>query len=345
VGLAFQQADLKGKVTSGITDSLMKKSFTNILPTARFQYNFSKFKSLAVNYTASTNQPTMSQLQPVPDNSNSLNIKEGNPDLKQEYNHTIMGHLNLLSPFKNRNLFFFFNGQFTKNKITNYDVLDSLAVKRTKPVNVNGVYNISSEISYSRPVLFLKGTIELSSSAAFLKTKQFINKVPNNIKTFSVGPSIRLNMAPTNKLDIAVGAAFNRNRATYSLQPSLNNTYLSQEYNASIDWELPKRFFMSTDFAYTINSQRSAGFNYKVPLWNAAISKQMLKFNRAELKLAAHDLLDKNIGISRSSNSNYIEDSRVLTLRRFFSLSFTYSLNKVGLNNGNSGDGMRVIRG
>jgi len=345
VGLAFQQADLKGKVISGTNDSLMKKTFTNVLPTARFQYNFSKFKSLAINYTASTNQPGMSQLQPVPDNSNSLNIKEGNPDLKQEYNHTINGHLNLLSPFKNRNLFFFFNGQFTKNKITNYDVLDSFGVKRTRPVNVNGVYNISSEISYSRPVRFLKGNIELSSSIAFLRTKQFINTAPNNIRTFSVGPSVRLDMSPTNKLDITLGASFNRNRATYSLQSSLNNTYLSQDYSASVDWELPKRFFFSTDFTYSINSQRSAGFNYKVPLWNAAISKQMLKFNRGELKLSAHDLLDKNIGISRSSNSNYIEDSRVLTLRRFFSLSFTYSLNKVGLNNSNSGGGMRMIRG
>ena len=343
VGLAFQQADLKGKVISGINDSLMKKTFTNVLPTGRFQYNFSKFKSLAINYTASTNQPGMSQLQPVPDNSNSLNIKEGNPDLKQEYNHTIMGHLNLISPFKNRNLFFFFNGQFTKNKITNYDVLDSFGVKRSRPVNVNGVYNISSEISYSRPVRFVKGNIELSSTVAFLKTKQFINKAPNNIKTFSIGPSVRLDMNPTNKLNIAVSASFNSNRASYSLQSALNNTYLSQEYSTSVDWELPKRFFFSTDFTYSINSQRSAGFNYKVPLWNAAISKQVLKFNRGEIKLAARDLLDKNIGISRSSNSNYIEDSRALTLRRFFSLSFTYSLNKVGLNNGNSAGGMRII--
>ena len=33
-----------------------------------------------------------------------------------------------------------------------------LGVRRTKPVNVNGVYNINSNISYSMPVRFLKGT-------------------------------------------------------------------------------------------------------------------------------------------------------------------------------------------
>lgn len=343
LGLAFQQAGLKGKIISGTTDSLIKKTFANLLPSARFQYNFSKFKSLSVNYTASTNQPGISQLQPVPDNSNALNIKEGNPDLKQEYIHTLMGHMNLVSPFKNRNLFFFLNAQFTKNKITNYDLLDQFGVKRTRPVNVNGVYNIGSEISYSRPVRFLKGTIELSSTARLARTKQFINTAINNIKTFSAGPFIRLDMNPAKKLNVAAAAGFEYNRSTYSLQSALNTTYLSQEYNASVDWELPKRFFFSTDFTYTINTQRSAGFNFKVPLWNASISKQMLKFNRGELKFAVRDLLNKNIGINRSSNSNYIEDSRVLTLRRFFALSFTYSLNKVGLNNGGGGGGMRII--
>jgi hypothetical protein len=78
-------------------------------------------------------------------------------------------------------------------------------------------------------------------------------------------------------------------------------------------------------------------------LWNASISKQMLKYNRGELKFAARDLLDKNIGISRNTNNNYIEDSRVLTLRRFFLLSFTYSLSKTGLNNAGGGGGMRII--
>lgn len=343
VGLAYQQANLKGKIISGLTDSVLAKSFSNLLPSARFQYNFSKFKFLAINYGTSTNQPAMSQLQPVPDNSNPLNIREGNPDLKQEYIHNMVAHLNLVSPFKNRNLFFFMNAQFTQNKITNSDVLDSLGVKYSKPVNVDGVYNINSEISYGRPLRFLKGNINISSNMALLRTKQYINKAANTIRNFAVGPSVRLDMNPRKNLNITVDAGFNRNRTNYSLQPASGNTYLSQEYGASVDWQLPKRFFFSSDFTYTINSQRSAGFNYKLPMWNASISKQIMKFNRGEIKLAARDLLDKNLGINRSSNSNYIEDSRVLTLRRFFTLSFTYSLNKVGLNNSGGGGGMKII--
>jgi hypothetical protein len=341
-GANWQQAELEGKIISGNKDSLISKIFRNVLPNARFQYNISRFKSFSLTYNTNTNQPAMAQLQPVPDNSNSLNIREGNPDLKQEYNHTIQANLNLLSPYKNKNLFMFMTAQFTQNKIVNYDTISRLGIKRTRPVNVNGVYNINSNISYSMPVRFLKGSVEISSNTGLFKTKQFINTAGNDIKTFSIGPDLRLDMNPTDKLNVSIGAGFNYNKTKYSLQAALNTNYLSQEYNASLYWEMPKGFFFSTDFNYIINSQRASGFNIKVPLWNASISKQMLKFNRGELKISAGDLLNKNISISRNTNNNYIEDSRLLTLRQFFLLSFTYSLSKTGLNNAGGG-GMRII--
>jgi hypothetical protein len=236
----------------------------------------------------------------------------------------------------------FLTMQATQNKIVNDDVVSPLGIKTTKPVNVNGVYTVNSSLSYSMPVRLLKGTVELNTNGGVFKTKQFINGVGNDIKTNSIGPELRFDMNPNEKLNLGLGAGFNYNKTKYSLQPALNTDYLSQEYNASVDLELPKGFFFGTDFTYTINSQRAAGFNTKVPLWNASISKQVLKFNRGELKVSARDLLNKNIGISRNTNNNYIEDSRVLTLRRFFLLSFTYSLSKTGLNNAGGG-GMRVI--
>jgi hypothetical protein len=341
-GVTWQQAELEGKIISGTKDSTISKTFHNWLPNARFQYNFTRFKTFTLSYNTSTNQPTMSQLQPVPDISNPLNIRDGNPDLKQEFMHTVQGNLTLVSPYKNKNLFLFFTLQSTQNKIVNYDTVNQLGVKRTKPVNVNGVYNLNSNISYSIPVRFLKGTVELSSRTGYFKSKQFINGSGNDIKTLSFGPELRLDMNPTEKVNVAIGASVSYNNTRYSLRPELNTKNISQEYNASADWQLPKKFFLSTDFTYTINSQRAAGFNLEVPIWNASISKQFLKYNRGELKLSARDLLNKNIGVSRTTNNNYIEDSRVLTLQRFFQLSFTYSLSKTGLNNAGGG-GMRVI--
>lgn len=348
IGASWQQAELEGKIISGIKDSLISKTFRNILPNARFQYNFTRFKNISLSYNTATNQPTMAQLQPVPDNSNALNIREGNPDLKQEYNHTLQVNLHLISPYKNKNLFAFFTFRATENKIVNYDSVNlQTGVRKTRPVNVNGVYNLNTNISYSLPVKWLKGTVEFSSNISQNRGKQLINDaagkiLTNTINTWTLGPDLRLDMTFKDKLNIGLGTGLSYYNTRYSVAGSTNTNYLSQEYNFSLDWEMPKKFFFSTDFTYIINSQRAAGFNTKVPLWNASISRQMLKFNRGELKLGVRDLLNENIGISRNTNNNYIEDSRVLTLRRFFLLSFTYSLSKTGLNN-SGGGGMRMI--
>ena len=343
MGLSWQQAELEGRIISGNKDSVIGKTFCNWLPNARFQYNFSKFRTLSLTYNTSTNQPSVSQLQPVPDNSNPLNIREGNPGLKQEFSHALQANLNLLSPYKNRNLFFFITFQSTRNRIVNYDTLTALGVKVSRPVNVNGVYNLNSNISYSLPVRWLKGSFEVRANTGLSRNKQFINGKGNTINTVSIGPALRLDMNPTEKINWTLEASMGLNRSGYSLQPAQDAKYLSQEYSTSVDWQLPKQYFFSTEFTYSVNSQRAAGFNLRVPLWNASISKQFLKYNRGELKLGVNDLLNRNVGISRNTNNNYIEDSRVLTLRRFFLLSFTYSLTKSGLGTGGGAGNMRVI--
>ncbi len=285
----------------------------------------------------------MSQLSPVPDISNPLNIKDGNPDLKQEYSHSATLNFMSVNPFRNKNLFAFFTVRQTNNKIVNYDTIDALGIKRTRPVNVDGVYSVNGSVSLGLPVRFLKGTVNISSNVGYDKGKQFINGSGNTIKTLTLGPSVLLDMSPTDKFDLSLNAGVSYNKSAYSLQSNLNTTYFSQNYGADVNWQLPKSFYFNTEFTYTINNRLAEGFNLRVPLWNASISKQFLRYNRGELKLTAFDLLNENVNISRTSNQNYIDDSRVKTLQRYFLLSFTYSLSKMGLGPATPAGGMRII--
>jgi hypothetical protein len=151
-------------------------------------------------------------------------------------------------------------------------------------------------------------------------------------------------MSPTEKLDISLSAGVSYSNSKYSIQLTKNSKYFNQEYLTDIGWQLPRGFFFASDFVYTITNQYSTAFNTKVPLWNASIAKQMLRYKRGELKFSAHDLLGKNTHTSRSTNQNYIEDTRVNSLRRFFMVSFTYSLSKTGLNDAGSGGPKRIMR-
>ena len=343
IGVTWQNADLNGTIKSGSKDSVITKSFYNILPNARFQYNFTRFKNLQVDYRASTNQPSVSQLQPVPDISNPLNIKLGNPDLKQEFTHRINVNYTGMNPFRNKSFFWFSSYSFTNNKIVNFDVLDSFGRKTTTYINVNGVYNLNNDISLGWPLRFLKATMNFNTGVGYSKSIQFINAFRNNIYNISIDPSVEISKSFKDKFDLTLSGGFTYNKAKYSLQSSLNNNYLTQDYGVDVGWQLPKNFYLSTDFQYTISSQRSAGYNAKVPLWNASFSKLFLKYNRGELKLSVYDLLDENKAIVRNTNANYIEDQSNRVLKRFFLLGFTYSLNKMSANAGGPGGKGNII--
>ncbi|RYY13934.1 MAG: hypothetical protein EOO04_31065, partial [Chitinophagaceae bacterium] len=331
-GINAQQADLEGMVISGTKDSVVEQRFRNLLPNARIQYNFTRYKNLTLTYTTSTNQPNMAQLQPVPDISDPLNIKAGNPDLKQEYTHALQLNMTSINPFRNKNLFLFLTFNQTANKIVNNDVIDSYGVKTTIPVNIDGVKSLNGRASLGLPVRSLHGSINISSDITYNKGKQFINNTPNEIINLNLGPQVRLDMTFGGKLFVSAAAELRYSNTSYSLASARDAVFIIQEYSADIQWEMPAGFFMNTSYTYTVNTQQADGFNTRFPLWNASLSKQFLRYRRGELKLTAFDLMNKNVGISRTANQNFIEDKRVNNLQRFFMLSFTYSLSKNAAN-------------
>ncbi|MEO7265250.1 MAG: hypothetical protein ABIW38_10075 [Ferruginibacter sp.] len=68
------------------------------------------------------------------------------------------------------------------------------------PVNVNGVYNLNANINYSFPVKSLRLYAEISSRVGYYSGKQFINASANNIKAFSFGSEISLDINPHKNL-------------------------------------------------------------------------------------------------------------------------------------------------
>jgi hypothetical protein len=106
---------------------------------------------------------------------------------------------------------------------------------------------------------------------------------------------------------------------------------------------LPLNIVLNQSFNYAINTGRAEGFNTAIPIWNASFSKFFLKNKRAEIKMSAFDLLNKNIGINRNVSQNQIVDRSYNVISQYFMLTFTYSLQKSGLGGGARPGGM-IIR-
>ena len=337
VGSSFQAATLRS--TNNTNGNIIEQRFSDFLPSASIQYKLSSTKNLSFSLNTSTTQPSTAQLQPIADVSDPLNTSTGNPNLKRSYTQSL--NLNFFSTniYTQRNFFAFLSATKINNAIVNSDVIQPNGARLSMPVNADGQYFVFGSVNAGFPIKKIKSRIDIGISANYNRNIAFLNGARNDIGNLGIGPSLGYNFAKDGLMDINANARLSISRATYTLQPRLNTNYLQQTYNVEMNNYLPLGFLMNNSFNYVINSGRADGFNTKVPFWNASLAKGFMKNKRAEIKLTVYDLLNQNIGINRTANQNYIEDTRYNVLQRYFLLSFTYRLHKAAAGGG----GARII--
>jgi hypothetical protein len=327
IGTSFQEAKLNSYDNSKGT--LISQTFSDVLPNASLTYKIASSRTVSVNYSTSTTQPSTTQLQPVEDVSDPTNSYKGNPNLKRSYAQSVSVNYFSTNMYTQRNFFAFLSMSKTDNAITNADVQTG-NLRTSMPVNVNGNYLIFGSINAGFPLKKLKSRLDIGIGTNFIHNNSFVNGTPNAIDNMSISPNLTYNFFLDGKMDITANARLGISKAKYSAQPQINSNYLQQSYGFDMTNYLPWGLIVNNNLNYSINSGRADGFNTTVGYWNASIAKAFLKNKRAEIKLSAFDLLNQNQGISRSANQNYLEDTRYNVLQQYFQLGFTFRLNKAG---------------
>ena len=330
-GFSLQNTNLKGENVSKQTK--LSQDFQDILPTATFQYNFSQTKNLNINYRTSTQQPSITQLQPVLDQSNINYQSIGNPDLKRSYVHNLNLRYFASKILAQKNFFATLNASTTNNSIVNRDSVLPSRVILSKPVNVNGAYRINGSLNYGFGIKKIYSRFNFGINGGFNNNISYANGLLNTIVTKSAGPSFSYTFQLEEVIDIDLSSRYSFSKTNNAINAGLNTNFLTKVFSADVTNYLPFNFILNQSMNYTVNSGRAAGFNTAVPIWNASISKYFMKNKRAELKMSAFDLLNKNIGISRNVSQNQIVDQEYNVISQYFLLSFTYSLQKSGLAN------------
>ena len=337
-GFSIQNAMLNGINNSANTK--INQEFKDILPSAMFQYNFSQTKNLNFNYRTSTNQPSLTQLQPVLDQSNINNQTIGNPNLKRTYNHNLNLRFFSTKVLAQRNFFALINAQFADNSIVNYDSVLPTRQILSKPVNVNGIYRVNATLNYGFGIKKLYSRINFGFNTGYNNNVNYANGILNTTIIKSFWPSITYTFSLDEIMDLNISARHNYNTTDNAINKSLNTNYVTRTYSADIVNYIPGGIVLNQSLNYVINEGRAPGFNTAVPIWNASLSKFFLKNKRAELKLSAFDLLNRNVGVSRNVTQNQIVDQSYNVINQYFLIGFTYSLQKSGLS---SGGGPRVM--
>ncbi|HUQ65448.1 MAG TPA: outer membrane beta-barrel protein, partial [Flavitalea sp.] len=318
----FRQTDL-------LTDTSQRYSFVNYFPKVFIKLTPGPQKSFTFRYNGRTNQPALDQLQPVRENTDPLNIRIGNPDLRQEFAHNINLWYNNYKILKNRGIFTSLNTFITERAISSSTVTDKGGKTTYQSINTKGNFNTSGNFFYGWRAQKLGIYFEIGNQFTYGRNRNRVNNLDNINNSANYTFFVGLNNYKENKYYYYfrpnIGYTFSKS----SLRPDVQIKYLTSGTEFSLWMKVLKKFEISTNGSINLRERTDAfETNRNSFKWDAYISRKFLKKDNLELKLAAYDILNQNIGFSRNATSNIITENSYNTLKRYFMISIQYSINK-----------------
>jgi hypothetical protein len=314
------------------------RDFYNWLPTAMFRYNFTKTANVRLFYRTNIDLPTLSQLQNVIDNTNTLQLRAGNPNLGQSYTHRLGFRFRDANIKKGTSSFVFVNLSLVDGQIANSTFIaprdtilpEGVALVRgaqlIRPVNVSGAYNFRTFGTYGFPLKALKSNLNVNVGYTFNNSPTLINAVTNEARTHNVNAGLTVGSNISKELDFTLGYSLNYNTVFNSIQPQLNNNYYIHNGNFRINWLPIPALVFSSDVLFSSFAGLEDGFNQQFTLWNAGMGYRFGKDRRAELKVSVFDLLSQNNSIVRNVTETYVEDVQTTVLQQFWMMTFSYNI-------------------
>ncbi len=326
-GVSFQNTKLNGAVTQSNQTTLINRTFENVLPVARFNYDFSNFKHLRFDYETSVQEPTIQQLQPVVDNTDPLNLTVGNPSLRPAYAHNITANFTTFNPSKFINLFALLTATYTTDAIASSQTVNQSLIRTTKPVNVNDNLMMVGNVSLGFPLKKLNSRFSVGPTGTYISMINMLNEKPNRTWNETLGGTVRYNYTFKEILIVDLSANLSRQQTTYenALQ---RQAFLNQTYTSEVNLTFLKDYQFNNNFSYYKYNSETTSFSQTIPVWNISFSRFLLKNNVGELKIGVNNLLDQSLSVNQTATANYLQQTTSNNLGRYFMVSFTYALNK-----------------
>jgi uncharacterized membrane protein YgcG len=355
LGLGVQPSTLDGhSVTTG--NDTHKTTF-NVVPTARFVYNFARSNTLSINYSGNCNQPTFTQLQPVTDFSNALYPVQGNPDLKPEFANNISIRYNKFNFQTNDIIFTNLSFTQTDNKIATdvitvpksaalaassaYNKLQNTILTRYQ--NVDGYYSANGFVTYAKPWANRKYTVYLNGSVTYTNNISYVGSVDstttalnlqkNIAKNLVFTPGARFRVDITDIVDVQFLTSYSINKTNNSVKNDLTSASSNvRAFTLGLNGKnyLWKNWTVSYDFSRVMNY----GYSSTVPITNPNIlngyvERRFLKNNAATIRASVFDVFNENTGYSSTTTGSSITQQNVNRLGRYYLLTFTLRLQKI----------------
>jgi hypothetical protein len=175
--------------------------------------------------------------------------------------------------------------------------------------------------------------VNLSSNINYNRGITFVNEIENTTNRTTWTNTLRLENQKKEIIDWTIGAELAWTTSTYSINTAFNQEYTNKNFFADFGFDIKESWSFLTTLDYRIFTGIGGNEAQEVPIWTASISKFFLKDNRGEIKFSVQDILNRNLGINRTADLNFIQEERINNLGRYFMLSFSYKLSGFGEGN------------
>lgn len=315
-----------------------ERTFHSILPSAQLEYKFSKTRTLFLDYRSDTDAPSVEDLQDVYDPSNSVQASIGNPNLEQSYENRLMMRYRNFDPETNKVFFAFLMGSRTDNYIarSTFTLQDPIRLsddfvlgqgaRLTRPVNLDGYWNIRSFFNYGQPVNFVKANFNVNGGLGYARIPGLNNDQLNYANSTNLRLGLGFSSNISEKIDFNLSTNSSYNIIENTQFTNQNNNYFNQSTNLRYNWIFWKGMVYRTELNHQYNSGLSSGLENNFLLWNMSLSKKVFKNQKGEISLSVNDLLKQNVSVQRNVRSDYVEDVQTNVLQRYFMLTFTYNI-------------------
>lgn len=309
-------------------DLTIRETLPNVEGNLRYQRGSSQFY---FRYNYQTNLPSSSQLLPIEDVSNPLNIFTGNPDLDPSKAHNLNVMYSKFDRKTRQGIHAGINYTYNPSSIVNYTSIDENLVSRSTYKNIEGNYRISGNLFLSKQLS--KGPHKLRVNAGFMSSysrqQGYKNSVEYQAFNSSISPNLRLSWDYNKFLTLSPSYSLRFTHSRY------DNYSIDQQENITHNLSLktittwPENLTWTNDIGYNRSSKMAAGFKQDFLLWNTTLSYAFFD-KKFEAGIKIYDILNQNTDFSRTINEEYIRDERNTILKRFLLFSITYNLSQFG---------------
>lgn len=344
-GLAAQQLRLDGEYSVDkdmplLTDPI-NRTFTNLVPNVDMSYQFPNNIWLNLGYGYGVTEPKLQDLQPVPNVNNPAFRTEGNPNLAPERSHSLDLSFNHWNPASLASIGLSGSLNLYDNQIVynqTIEVIDSVGIRTTtRPDNVSGGNQINGYLWSNFPIIKTKLTMNVNGGINTSQAPSFVNGVENETRNNGYSLRAGLSFTPGQKLILGLNGNIRFNKISYSIQQEQNQNIQNHGLDASLKWQFAGKFFLESNFNYSVYRNDRFGFNQDIPIFNASVRRLLGKNNRLEMRLAAFDILNRRVSISQYGSQNFVIRNVANTLARYYMLSVSYNMRgyeaKIGKNN------------